>query len=338
MKKPTKSTRLQKHERMYVYLWQKLCHVPVASGDGKFRVKFGEHVQRGTTEQKRLEGVEKYIKGSQSYYRIDDTPILGKWDVNGYAAKKGCLEKHGGVDNIIRDKLPGRVGNTEWHDVDDIDEFIRLIEEEIYSKQTPPILSLRPYQYDNLVTLGDMIAAGHRRIGLEWATRYGKTISMLVLGCEKKIPLTIVACYVGTSFKSFRNDICHWKQFKKNFVYIDSNDMDAKTLDTQVRKALKNKKQVVVALSLCPGSRRQSRIDTLFRIRTQRLVIIDEADYGAHKIKQAKPLRTAAKKNDIVIIMTGTDCDKAATYWQLDSMLQTSYLEMLQEKQVYIKP
>ena len=42
-------------------------------------------------------------------------------------------------------------------------------------------------------------------------------------------------------------------------------------------------KQVVAFLSMCTGGKRQSKIDYLFGKDLDRLVIVDEADFGVHR-------------------------------------------------------
>lgn len=317
----------------YIYWWQDLDYRPATDRDGKYEVKFGD------TFQPNEAAVKRYIRNSlgRQKHKFDDGRILilGIRDVSTYAKSKGRFKLHGKIDDVIREKLPGHY-QSDVHQIDDIDEFEIAILKEIRSRQTPPTLALRPYQYDDLGTILDMIHGPKRcrRILAELAPRYGKTVTMLALARELQTPLTIVASYVLSSFSSFDKECLSWKQFK-NFVAIDSKDKDAAA---KVRKAIKNGKQAVVFLSMCGGGMRQDRIDSLFGIRAKRLVIVDEADFGAHKPKQAIPLAKATKKNDIVVLMTGTDWDKAAACWQIDGTIQTSYQELLEAKKAYVEP
>ena len=61
-------------------------------------------------------------------------------------------------------------------------------------------------------------------------------------------------------------------------------------------------------------------------------MIIDEADFGMHTINQAQPLVEARGENDVVVLMTGTNGDKAASIWPVDHYLSVTYPELLMEK------
>jgi hypothetical protein len=90
--------------------------------------------------------------------------------------------------------------------------------------------------------------------------------------------------------------------------------------------------QTLVFLSMCSGGRRQEKIDFLFGINSVRLVLVDEADFGVHQLKQSQPLIEARQDNDVVILMTGTNGDKAAGIWPVDHYLSVTYPELLIEK------
>jgi hypothetical protein len=84
---------------------------------------------------------------------------------------------------------------------------------------------------------------------------------------------------------------------------------------------------------MCSGGRRQDKIDYLFGINGYtRLVLVDEADFGVHKAGQSKPLIDARSEEDVVILMTGTNGDKAASIWNVDHYLSVTYPELLIEK------
>ena len=62
------------------------------------------------------------------------------------------------------------------------------------------------------------------------------------------------------------------------------------------------------------------------------MVAVDEADFGVHQIKQSTPLIEARSEDDIVVLMTGTNGDKAASIWPVDHYLSVTYPELLMEK------
>ena len=323
----------------YIYWWQDLDYRPATDRDGKYEVKFGDTFSKLPIKQ----AIRRRIKQSLGVAKHKfDNPnrmkILGYLDVSEYARSKGRLRKRARIDDVIRKALPGHVQN-DVHQIDDLDEFKKAILKEINAHQIRPTLALRPYQYDDLVTITDAILGPKqcRRILAGFSARYGKTITMLAEGRELEISLSIVACYVLTSFSSFENECLSWKQFK-NYVILDGLEETVPNLIAKIKKAIKDNKQVIVFLSMVDGGLRQNRIDALFRIKTQRLVIIDEADYGVHRANQAKPLAKAIRKNDIAILMTGTGAEKAIKYWKIDFTIQRSYQELVDAKYAYVAP
>ena len=114
-------------------------------------------------------------------------------------------------------------------------------------------------------------------------------------------------------------------------MLVDTAETDYKEIITT---ALENKKQVVAFLSMCAGGRRQERIDFLFGINENRLVFIDEADFGVHQQKQVDALKDARGPNDVVILMTGTNSDKAVSTWQADYFMSVTYPELVIEKKL----
>jgi hypothetical protein len=146
--------------------------------------------------------------------------------------------------------------------------------------------------------------------------------------CETGAQLTIVASYVLTSFASFKKDLTSFEQFR-NLLLVEAGDTG---WEEKVNESINNRQQVVVFLSMCAGGRRQDKIDTLFSVPVNKLIIIDEADFGVHQVKQSQPLIEARKEDDVVILMTGTNGDKAASIWPVDHYLSVTYPELLIEK------
>jgi hypothetical protein len=109
-------------------------------------------------------------------------------------------------------------------------------------------------------------------------------------------------------------------------------DSASDSYQDDIKKAVNENRQVIVFLSMCGSSKRQDRIDYLFGLKQDRLVFIDEADFGAHTDKQADPFIAARKSNDTVILMTGTNGERACGNWSIDHYLGTTYAELLMEK------
>jgi hypothetical protein len=194
--------------------------------------------------------------------------------------------------------------------------------------QPRPEVSLSTAQYDDAVKVLTSIENGKRRILAELAARYGKTIWSSVIAIESGIPIVVVTSYVLTSFTSFKNDIRKFQQFQ-NIEIVDTSD---KNYQIQIEEFMNENKQVMVFLSLCNGSERKERINFLNNINLQRLVFVDEADYGAHQKKQFMALKNLVKNDDVLILMTGTNSDRASSDWEIDLIISTTYFELLVNK------
>ena len=313
---------MSNQDRMFCYLWSEATNPNEA--------KFGERwVFAGQDPDKE---VMKRIKGSLGVRKdlfTDGTVTINKiWDVTDFAKKIGRYYKQSRVDDYIRPHIGYRKGTTgEVHELSPEDIIVR-VNRYLASVDAPlPNVGLTAWQADATENVLNAISEDKRRISAELCARFGKTIWAGSLIRETNIPLTIVATYVKTSFASFEKDFSSFNQFK-DIVLIDMDDDYEEAID----EALAHDKQVVAFLSLCNGGRRKGKIDYLFGKECQRLLIVDEADFGAHREKQAKPLVDSLQDNDVAILMTGTNADRAVSYWAIDHQLSVVYPELVMEK------
>jgi hypothetical protein len=310
---------------MYCYLW----HEKTDENECKFGERWVKDGQDPETE------VRKRIKDSVGVRKdkITDGTIelVAFWDVSELAQSR-CpdrFKQHGRVDDYIREHIGFRKGTTgEIHTLDaaemayKVNEFLKKV------GQSLPVAGLSQNQYTAAENVLTAISEGKRTIVAELCARFGKTIWSGALICETNAQLTIVASYVLTSFASFMKDLSAFEQFR-DLVLVDSA---APNWETDVQRAIGAGQQVVVFLSMCAGSRRQDKINYLFGVNVTKLVLIDEADFGVHQVKQSQPLIEARSENDVVILMTGTNGDKAASIWPVDHYLSVTYPELLIEK------
>ena len=313
------------YDRMICYLW--------FEKDKPNEAKFGERwVFAGQDPEKE---VWKRIKNSVGVRKdlIRDGTIQLEciWDVTEYAKKVGRYYIHGKVDDQIRPSIGYRKGSTgEVHELSATE--IKTKVNKVLSKlgQPLPVAGLSQNQADAAMNVLSAIAHGARTIVAELCARFGKTIWSGVMVRETNANLTIVASYVLTSFASFEKELTSFEQFK-DLVLIDTANEDYQEV---IDAALAQNKQVVALLSMCSGTRRQQKIDYLFSRDCVRLVLIDEADFGVHKSKQSQPLIDAHSDDDVVVLMTGTNGDKAAGTWDVDHYLSVTYPELLIEKRL----
>lgn len=312
-------------DRMFCYLW----HETTDENECKFGERWVKSGQDPETE------VRKRIKDSVGVRKdkINDGSIelVAFWDVTDLA-KTQCpdrLKQHGRVDDYIREQIGFRKGTTgEIHTLSAVEMAYKVNELLKKVGQSLPVAGLSQNQYTAAENVIEAISEGKRTIVAELCARFGKTIWSGALIRETGAELTIVASYVLTSFASFKKDLSSFEQFR-DFVLIDSGETD---WEVKIQQARDKGKQAIVFLSMCAGSRRQNKIDTLFGHSINKLMIIDEADFGVHQPKQSRPLAEVRSEDDVVIIMTGTNGDKAASIWPVDHYLSVTYPELLIEK------
>lgn len=263
--------------------------------------------------------------------KFDDGTVVVPmiWDVTESAIKYDMMNKKSKFDDFVRKAIGRRKGKTgEVHTmksdtlIEKVNDFLRK------EKQSRPDVKLSTAQYDDAVNVINGIKYGKRRILAELAARYGKTIWSSAIAVESGIPVIVVTSYVLTSFTSFKNDIRKFQQFQ-DIEIVDSQDKD---YQDKINQFINEGKQVMVFLSLCNGGGRTERINFLKSLNTQKLVFVDEADYGAHQKKQFDALQEMINEDDILVLMTGTNSDRASSDWEIDLMISTTYFELLVNK------
>lgn len=323
--------------RFMAYIW--------SDSDNPGECKFGDHWVDGdkTLEQAREE-TRLYVRSSvgRQKHKFDDGRICihHYWDVSEYAQRLGKFYKNAKIDNVIRECIGFHIGSGDFHKISVDEAIIRVNKELARYDGLLPEVGLTTLQYQ---MLGEALWArqnGRTRILAELCARFGKTIWAGAVIVETGAPITVVASYVLTVFTSFNRDLSSYNQFK-GLVHVESSEDN--WLQT-AKRARADGYQVVIYLSMCGGgskhekteeaSKRDERIRTIYsdEIDEPVLLIIDEADFGVHKENQAKPLQDAQRKGDWVILMTGTNADRAASRWNIDHYMSVTYPELLMMK------
>jgi len=306
--------------------------------------KFGDHyvddevddegnIIRMPTLEEAFEETRKYVRGTlgRQKHKFDEGRVVlhKMWDVTEYAKRKGRFGKNKKVDDVIRPVIGHHVA-ADVHRIE-ADLLIERVNRELIKFGQPlPVAGLAQWQASAAENVLAAVAEGKRTIVAELCARFGKTIWSGALVRETDAQVTIVASYVLTSFASFRKDLSSFEQFR-DLVLVDAGEVNWQ--DT-VNTALEQGRQVVAFLSMCSGGNRQSKIDFLFGLDVVRLVVIDEADFGVHRANQSTPLIEARGEDDVVVLMTGTNGDKAASIWPVDHYLSVTYPELLIEKRL----
>jgi len=308
-------------DRMFTYVWY--------DKRNSNECKFGEHwVNAGVDPNI---DIVNYVRNDQNKRKdlFDDGTIVLEmiWDVTEYSKTKEKFYKGSHVDNLIRKEI-GNVKQSEVHNLT-VEVLIEKVNDILREENQPrPDVKLSSAQYGDAETVLNGIKEGKRRILAELAARYGKTIWSSAIAVESGIPVVVVSSYVLTSFTSFKNDIRKFQQFQK----IEIVDSQVKGYEEKVTKFVEQGKQVMVFVSLYNGDGRSKRVKFLGRLQVQKMVFVDEADYGAHRKAQFDALQTMVNDDDVLILMTGTNSDRASSEWDIDLMLSTTYFELLVNK------
>lgn len=294
-------------------------------------VKFGDHfIPDNMSFDEAVKHTLRYVRTQfQRRGQYFDTSAVLKmvWDVSEIAKVNGKFYGHSHIDDVVRVCIPGKMGTQggEFHACA-FDDAIHAVNTYIArSKQALPIVSLTQWQHDDAAEVVLEIAVGKRTILAELCARYGKTLWAGTLAIETGARITIVASYVLSSFSSFAKDLSRFEQFRK----LEMVDAKASDYEQKVQDALDDGRQVLVFMSMCGGGKRQDRLDFLFGLPHSRLLVIDEADYGAHTKNQCDPFIDARKPDDVVVLMTGTNGDRACGSWKIDHYLSKTYAELV---------
>ena len=168
------------------------------------------------------------------------------------------------------------------------------------------------------------LSEGSKTLLLELAARFGKTGTLIQLFDYSDAEVMIVASYVKTVNTSFGQTVA--SHFNDRMTYIDAaaNDFEERLAEARSRGL-----KVVVACALHNSSKLQRRIDALKAI-PNRLVVVDEADFGSHTPRQLE--KVEALREDVpLILMTGTEADRARGSHDIDAHLAVTYFDMLME-------
>lgn len=315
---------ISKQDRMFVYLWS----------EDDTECKFGQRwVPAGEDAYKNCgERIRQSLGVRKDKFDIVKTRGYEIWDVSRFAQDIGKFHNKSKVDDHIRKFIGFRKGTSgEVHTLPHDKMFLKVSKFLNDQNVEPIVAGLSTGQYNAAVDICKAFEEGKKIVLAELCARFGKTIWSGAVAVEQDIELVIVASYVQTVFTSFAGDLIRLAQLRE-YEHIDTKEED---YEDQINNAFSKGKKVFVYLSLGNGSLRQERIDRLFAMQRRRMVIVDEADYGAHRPKQSIPLVSATKPEDKIIIMTGTNADRAVGSWKVDHIMSTTYFELLTHKAEY---
>lgn len=167
-----------------------------------------------------------------------------------------------------------------------------------------------------------------KKIMAELAARFGKTLLYLALFGQLDKQVMVVGSYYLTALSSFKKECYLYKQFS-NFVVLE---LYSDTFQSDFLYNLSKGKKIVVVVSLCGdkigNSLRNDNAKFVSKL-SNKITVIDEADYGAHT-KKCVPFVNLIGKGAPIILTTGTNSERAkGEHDDVDAFFKVTYLDML---------
>jgi hypothetical protein len=318
-------TDIASHNRMFLYVW--------SEADKPNECKFGERwVPAGQSARASvLKRIHESLGVRKDLLKTGVVSLDHHWDVTEYAHAVNKCYQHARMDDYVRSLVGFRKNTTgEIHTLSS-DELVLKVNQILISQNQPlPPAALGTLQAQMAEQVLDAFDSGHRVVLAELCARFGKTIWSGAVARELESDLVIVASYVKTVFASFAKDWTSFAQWS-NHVHVDTQKSDWQSTTSS---ALASGKRVIAYVSMAPGGKRDSRIAWLLDHQLDTLLILDEADFGSHTPKQAQALTSCLRDDHKVLIMTGTNADRAIKLWTVDHMVSVTYPELLVQKRL----
>lgn len=184
------------------------------------------------------------------------------------------------------------------------------------------------WQLEALDKFISLLNEDKKKIMAELAARFGKTILYLALFGQLKEQVLVVGSYYLTALYSFKKECYLYEQFS-NFVVLD---LYSNTFEEDFAYNLSNDKKIVVVVSLCGdkegNSLRNDNAHFLSKF-SNKITVIDEADYGAHT-KNCTPFVNLIGNGAPIILTTGTNSERAkGDHDNVDAFFKFTYFDML---------
>lgn len=316
-------TDIANYDRMFLYVW--------SERDKPDECKFGERWVHANTsaEQSVRDRVRDSLAVRKDLIKSGVVKIDHYWDVTNWAKTVGRCRDRAHMDDYVRAFVGHRKNTTgEIHTISSEDLILRVNRRLAMVNQPLPPAALSSMQASMAEQVLERFDGGDQVVLAELCARFGKTIWSGAVASELRADLVVVASYVKTVFASFAKDLTSFQQWA-NYSHVDTQSTN---WQTEIASSLAEGRPVVAYLSMAPGGLRNTRINWLMSRKVETLLVVDEADFGSHTANQALPLRSAISKDHRVLIMTGTNSDRASKFWNVSSMVSVTYPELLVQK------
>lgn len=184
------------------------------------------------------------------------------------------------------------------------------------------------WQVDLIRNVANDLQAGKKTILMDMAARFGKTGTSVLMFGYSSADVMVVTNYMNTVNSSFAKTVV--KFFSDTMVYIEAsgnNAPDVETIKNRIDEALSRGKKVVISCSLFHSHNLEAKID-MIRQYDNRMVFVDEADFGAHTKPQVAKVNLL-REGVPLFLMSGTGVDKATSTHNIDAVHSTTYFDML---------
>ena len=198
--------------------------------------------------------------------------------------------------------------------------------DKLSGKQTRIELGLTYWQIKSLERIVKSLSEGNKLVMAELAARFGKTTTYLSLLDIVQSKVMVIGSYVLTVSSSFKKECRQFSQFS-NMEFLELN---SPTFKEDFDELMNTDKQIVIFASLCGGSLVEKNSDILSQV-DDKLVVIDEADFGAHT-EQKVPLVQKITGDSPLVLTTGTNSERARGQHDVDDMFRVTYFDMLMMK------
>ena len=325
---------------MMVYLVMDTTLADESSPEGK--CKFGERfVTIPMTLEEAEADVKAYIRRSTFsrrggvYDRMAADGLVKVWDASDYAEHVKRFRKHSKLDDLMRNLIDElRLSNdlsvgTEFHAAS-FDTLKPVIATFLSSyKQARIDVKFSTAQMDMMDEVLAAYNRGDKVVFAELCARFGKTLWSAGVGQVMNVDMIVVTSYVKTVFTSFASDLVEFEQFA-DLEHIETTNNP--NYQEQIDGALAAGKRIIVYLGINAGSEREERVKFVMGRNASKLLIVDEADFGVHQAGQASLLQNEIDNTDYVLLMTGTNTERAVGDWAVDSYVSTTYGELLMNR------
>ena len=243
--------------------------------------------------------------------------------------QKILRELHNQEKCVLRTVLDEDLTAKEWAVFKDnnpeeiIQDYLSKLENGLIKKD----LELTIWQIEALDRLITFLDEDKQKIIAELAARFGKTLAYLALLNYIDRQVMIIGSYYLTALTSFKKEISLYKDFN-NFATLDLDDVNfQQSFDTY----LKQGKKIVIIASLCGDKERNETVRNqnaeFVSKLSNKITVIDEADYGAHT-NNCAPFVNKIGKGSPIILTTGTNSERAANNHKIDASFKVTYLDM----------